>query len=120
MPVHRDREKKKITAEEMEVEEQEQDATSSEEEDSDTSSVSEDGDSSGGNLWNFPEHKHNVLKQMMTLAHQVWLAFKYSLNIIFLLFAQVQSWLQTHKNIFQTFSTLISILFLCYYNSLIL
>lgn len=65
MPVHRDREKKKITAEEMEVEEQEQDASSSEEEDSDTSSVSEDGDSSGGNLWNCSEHKHNVLKQMM-------------------------------------------------------
>ncbi|XP_069029118.1 breast cancer metastasis-suppressor 1-like protein-A isoform X1 [Embiotoca jacksoni] len=46
MPVHRDREKKDHAAEEMEVEEQEQDAFSSEEEDSDTSSVSEDGDSS--------------------------------------------------------------------------
>lgn len=47
MPVHRDREKKESTVEEMEVEEHEQEASSSEEEDSDTSSVSEDGDSSG-------------------------------------------------------------------------
>lgn len=45
MPVHRDREKKESTVEEMEVEEQE--ASSSDEDDSDTSSVSEDGDSSG-------------------------------------------------------------------------
>ena len=48
MPVHRDRDKKETMAEEMDVEDHEQDASTSEEEDSDTSSVSEeDGDSSG-------------------------------------------------------------------------
>lgn len=50
MPVHRDREKKDTTAEEMEVDEQDQEAYSSDEEDLDTSSVSEDGDSSGEEL----------------------------------------------------------------------
>lgn len=50
MPVHRDREKKEPTAEEMEVDEQDQEAYSSDEEDLDTSSVSEDGDSSGEEL----------------------------------------------------------------------
>lgn len=50
MPVHRDREKKETTAEEMEVDEQDQEAYSSDEEDLDTSSVSEDGDSSGEEL----------------------------------------------------------------------
>ncbi|XP_027855591.1 breast cancer metastasis-suppressor 1-like protein-A [Xiphophorus couchianus] len=46
MPVHRDREKRESVAEEMEVEEQEHEASSSDEEESDTSSVSEDGDTS--------------------------------------------------------------------------
>ncbi|KAM4543049.1 breast cancer metastasis-suppressor 1-like protein-A isoform 1-T2 [Odontesthes bonariensis] len=68
MPVHRDREKKESTAEEMEVEEQE--ASSSDEEDSDTSSVSEDGDSSEMDEEDCERRRIECLDEMTTLEKQ--------------------------------------------------
>ncbi|TMS21260.1 Breast cancer metastasis-suppressor 1-like protein-A [Larimichthys crocea] len=70
MPVHRDREKKESTAEEMEVEEHEQEATSSEEEDSDTSSVSEDGDSSEMDEEDCERRRTECLDEMSNLEKQ--------------------------------------------------
>uniref|UniRef100_A0A672ZB57 BRMS1 like transcriptional repressor b n=1 Tax=Sphaeramia orbicularis TaxID=375764 RepID=A0A672ZB57_9TELE len=70
MPVHRDREKKENTGEEMEVEEQEQEASSSEEEDSDTSSVSEDGDSSEMDEEDCERRRMECLDEMSNLEKQ--------------------------------------------------
>ncbi|XP_053701674.1 breast cancer metastasis-suppressor 1-like protein-A [Synchiropus splendidus] len=70
MPVHRDREKKETTAEEMEVEEQEQDGSSTEEEDSDTSSVSEDGDSSEMDEEDCERRRMECLDEMSNLEKQ--------------------------------------------------
>lgn len=70
MPVHRDREKKESTAEEMEVEDAEQDASSSEEEDSDTSSVSEDGDSSEMDEEDCERRRMECLDEMSNLEKQ--------------------------------------------------
>ncbi|XP_068607843.1 breast cancer metastasis-suppressor 1-like protein-A [Brachionichthys hirsutus] len=70
MPVHRDREKKENTTEEMEVEEQEQEASSSEEVDSDTSSVSEDGDSSEMDEEDCERRRMECLDEMSNLEKQ--------------------------------------------------
>lgn len=70
MPVHRDREKKETTAEDMEVEEQEHEASSSEEEDSDTSSVSEDGDSSEMDEEDCERRRMECLSEMSNLEKQ--------------------------------------------------
>uniref|UniRef100_A0A3B4YZ16 BRMS1 like transcriptional repressor n=1 Tax=Stegastes partitus TaxID=144197 RepID=A0A3B4YZ16_9TELE len=70
MPVHRDREKKENTAEEMDVEEQEHEASSSEEEDSDTSSVSEDGDSSEMDEEDCERRRMECLDEMSNLEKQ--------------------------------------------------
>ncbi|XP_061649734.1 breast cancer metastasis-suppressor 1-like protein-A isoform X2 [Phyllopteryx taeniolatus] len=70
MPVHRDREKKESTAEEMEVEDQEQEGFSSEEEDSETSSVSEDGDSSEMDEEDCERRRMECLDEMSNLEKQ--------------------------------------------------
>ncbi|XP_077396158.1 breast cancer metastasis-suppressor 1-like protein-A isoform X1 [Festucalex cinctus] len=70
MPVHRDREKKESTAEEMEVEDQEPEGSSSEEEDSETSSVSEDGDSSEMDEEDCERRRMECLDEMSTLEKQ--------------------------------------------------
>ncbi|XP_075879632.1 breast cancer metastasis-suppressor 1-like protein-A isoform X1 [Nelusetta ayraudi] len=70
MPVHRDREKKEPTAEEMEVDEQDQEAYSSDEEDLDTSSVSEDGDSSEMDEEDCERRRMECLDEMSNLEKQ--------------------------------------------------
>ncbi|KAF6729070.1 Breast cancer metastasis-suppressor 1-like protein-A [Oryzias melastigma] len=70
MPVHRDREKKENTAEEMEVEDQEQDASSLDEEDSDSFSVSEDGDSSEMDEEDCERRRVECLNEMSNLEKQ--------------------------------------------------
>ncbi|XP_057716329.1 breast cancer metastasis-suppressor 1-like protein-A isoform X1 [Corythoichthys intestinalis] len=70
MLIHRDREKKESTAEEMEVEDQEQDGSSSEEEDSETSSVSEDGDSSEMDEEDCERRRTECLDEMSNLEKQ--------------------------------------------------
>uniref|UniRef100_G3PFW9 BRMS1 like transcriptional repressor b n=1 Tax=Gasterosteus aculeatus aculeatus TaxID=481459 RepID=G3PFW9_GASAC len=70
MPVHRDREKKESTVEEMELEEHEHEASSSEEEDSDTSSVSEDGDSSEMDEEDCERRRTECLDEMSNLEKQ--------------------------------------------------
>ncbi|XP_015245876.1 PREDICTED: breast cancer metastasis-suppressor 1-like protein [Cyprinodon variegatus] len=70
MPVHRDREKKESVAEEMDVEEQEHEASSSEEEESDTSSVSEDGDSSEMDEEDCERRRTACLDEMSNLEKQ--------------------------------------------------
>lgn len=70
MPVHRDREKKETTAEEMEVEEHEHEGSSSDEDDSDTSSVSEDGDSSEMDEEDCERRRMECLDEMSNLEKQ--------------------------------------------------
>ncbi|XP_038128450.1 breast cancer metastasis-suppressor 1-like protein-A isoform X2 [Cyprinodon tularosa] len=70
MPVRRDREKKESVAEEMDVEEQEHEASSSEEEESDTSSVSEDGDSSEMDEEDCERRRTACLDEMSNLEKQ--------------------------------------------------
>ncbi|KAG7266314.1 hypothetical protein CRUP_015158 [Coryphaenoides rupestris] len=71
MPVHRDREKKESVAEEMDVEDQEQEASTSEEEDSDTSSISEeDGDSSEMDEEDCERRRMECLDEMSNLEKQ--------------------------------------------------
>ncbi|KAM9707524.1 breast cancer metastasis-suppressor 1-like protein-A [Menidia menidia] len=70
MPVHRDREKKESTAEEMEVEDPEHEASSSDEEDSDSSSVSEDGDSSEMDEEDCERRRMECLDEMTNLEKQ--------------------------------------------------
>ncbi|XP_061599560.1 breast cancer metastasis-suppressor 1-like protein-A isoform X2 [Cololabis saira] len=70
MPVHRDREKKESTVEDMDVEEHDQEASTSDEEDSDTSSVSEDGDSSEMDEEDCERRRMECLDEMSTLEKQ--------------------------------------------------
>ncbi|TNM95661.1 hypothetical protein fugu_016744 [Takifugu bimaculatus] len=70
MPVHRDQEKKESTAVDMEVEEQEHEASSTEEEDSDTTSVSEDGESSEMDEEDCERRRMECLDEMSNLEKQ--------------------------------------------------
>uniref|UniRef100_A0A1A8EDV4 Breast cancer metastasis-suppressor 1-like a n=1 Tax=Nothobranchius kadleci TaxID=1051664 RepID=A0A1A8EDV4_NOTKA len=70
MPVHRDREKKENIAEDMELEEQEHEASTSDEEDSETSSVSEDGESSEMDEEDCERRRMECLDEMATLEKQ--------------------------------------------------